>query len=98
MILKNDYKSIYAVIVHCNMVPKKENYIWSKSPYSVSFYYHHKDEKITWGNKPQESYRVSDHWNWETDDEIHCPVIEKRYLSNFMARKVNENGLYEPIN
>jgi hypothetical protein len=71
-----------------------EDYIWSKSPHGDSFYYHHKDEKITWGHKPEKSLRVSDHWNW--DNGSHCPVlganeetIEAVKLAKF------ENGYYK---
>ena len=39
-----------------------------KSPYSASFY----DKEVDWGNKPDGSYRLSDHWNFYTGDSTHC--------------------------
>lgn len=44
---------------------------FSKSPYSTSAY---NAQDIDWGYKPHGSYRVSDHWNFEKDDEVHCPT------------------------
>lgn len=47
---------------------------WSiihKSPYSKSFY---SSDNISWTHKDDNSYRVSDHWNFKSnrDDRIHC--------------------------
>ena len=39
---------------------------WSKSPYSDSSFY--SDTNIQWGYKPEGSLRISDHWNFESDD------------------------------
>jgi hypothetical protein len=46
-----------------------------KSPYSKSFY---SSEDISWTNKPDKSYRVSDHWNFVTNrgPKIHCQTTE----------------------
>jgi hypothetical protein len=51
---------------------------WSviyKSPYSKSFY---SSDDISWESKPDKSYRVSDHWNFETNrgPKLHCQTTE----------------------
>ncbi|WP_073180819.1 hypothetical protein [Cruoricaptor ignavus] len=43
--------------------------IASKSPYSDSFY---SATNISWGHKPDGSYRISDHWNFFSRGEMHC--------------------------
>jgi len=42
-----------------------------KSPYSKSFY---SSDDISWTHKPDNSYRVSDHWNFTTyrTNNLHC--------------------------
>lgn len=53
---------------------RKNDFKISQSPYSDSIYSLPQDEKIDWGQKPEYSYRVADHWNWEQDGKIHCPT------------------------
>jgi len=53
---------------------RKNDFKISKSPYSDSIYSLPQDEKIDWGQKPEYSYRVADHWNWEQDGKLHCPT------------------------
>lgn len=53
---------------------RKNDFKISESPYSDSIYSLPQDEKIDWGQKPEFSYRVADHWNWEQDGKIHCPT------------------------
>ena len=53
-------------------IMKRENLIFSESPYSMSFYLCKKDEKIDWGCKPEGSYRLSDHWGWFGYGKTHC--------------------------
>ena len=53
---------------------RKNDFKISKSPYSDSIYSLPQDEKIDWGQKPEYSYRVAGHWNWEQDGKIHCPT------------------------
>lgn len=83
-----------------NMKPI-ENFIWSRSPYSFSMYYHHKDDVIDWGTKPVGSYRIADHWNWEDKYDMpfggfkintHCPTIEGVYQQNAELRIMTKNG------
>lgn len=44
----------------------------SKSPYSNSFYLHKQGEVIDWCCKPEGSYRLSNHWNFDG----HCKSDE----------------------
>lgn len=74
-------------------IAEKENLVISCSPYSFSFYAHKTNEEITWGYKPQNSYRLSDHWNFESNDEIHC--ITKDKIKNKITIKKFNNGIYE---
>ena len=56
--------------------------IMYKSPYSDTFY---DSTNITWGHKPDGSLRVSDHWNFYTQDKYHCqtstPVQNNTHIS-----------------
>jgi hypothetical protein len=45
-----------------------------KSPYSNSFY---NSLEIDWSSKPDGSYRVSDHWNFVSQDKKHCETTTK---------------------
>jgi len=59
-----------------------------KSPWSNSFY---SSEDISWNSKPDGSFRVSDHWNFETKGKKHCltdgPV---KNHTNFSLGKFNQ--------
>ncbi len=48
--------------------------ITQKSPYSDSFY---SEGEISWGSKPDGSYRISDHWNFYSRGDIHCETSNK---------------------
>lgn len=48
--------------------------IINKSPYSDTFY---SSTDVDWGHKPDKSYRVSDHWNFYTNDKWHCQTDKK---------------------
>ena len=52
----------------------KEWQVIYKSPYSKSFY---SSSDISWSNKPKDSYRVSDHWNFFTRGTYHCRTDKK---------------------
>jgi hypothetical protein len=53
-----------------------------KSPYSNTFY---NSKEISWGYKPDGSFRVSDHWNFEVRGNKHCltesPVKNTTHVS-----------------
>lgn len=63
---------------------------------SFSIYFHKKNEKITWGSKPENSYRFSDHWNWEQDGKLHCATKEGVYSTEKMIC-IQKNGRYETV-
>ena len=49
----------------------------SRSPYSPSIYAFKKGENISWGEKPEGSYRLADHWNWQDEEgATHCPTVD----------------------
>ena len=45
--------------------------ILCKSPKSFSFY----NAKVDWGYKPDKSLRISDHWNFESWNTVHCKTL-----------------------
>ena len=50
-------------------------------PNGNSFY---NSDNISWGFKPENSIRISDHWSFESQDEIHCVLqIEGTPLANY---------------
>lgn len=53
-------------------VVENEDENWSKSPYSLSYY---NSKEIGWGYKPEGSLRISDHWNFGSENE-HCKTSE----------------------
>lgn len=76
----------------------KEWPVIHKSPYSKSFY---SSDDISWESKPDESYRVSDHWNFITNrsDKRHCitssPVKDVTHFS--IGKYDKKRGLYDII-
>ncbi len=44
-----------------------------KSPYGHSYY----DAEVDWGSKPDNSLRISDHWNFTSQDKLHCETTTK---------------------
>lgn len=67
-----------------------------KSPYGKSFY---SSTNISWSHKPDESYRVSDHWNFTTNrnNGTHCRTdIKVQNNTHYSIGKYNRSkGLYE---
>lgn len=47
---------------------------WSihKSPYGHSYY----NCKVDWNGKPDKSFRIADHWNFECRGTKHCETTE----------------------
>lgn len=66
---------------------------WSKSPYSNSFY---NSTDIDWNSKPENSLRVSDHWNFQTGDEMHCVTDDPTFKKGWAVGQY-KNGTYEII-
>lgn len=65
----------------------------SFSPYSMSIY---NSRNIDWGYKPEGSLRISDHWNFESQGEIHCR-IENEEKNNHLMMCEYKNGIYNVI-
>lgn len=63
----------------------------SQSPYSESYYAFEKGEKITWGYKPEGSYRMSNHWDFDG----HCPKAVKEKYNRLQICKFVEGLYYE---
>lgn len=65
-----------------------------KSPYSNTFY---NSKDITWNYKPDNSYRVSDHWNFVNRDRKHCktdkPVKNVTHIS--IGKYDRSNNIYK---
>ena len=79
----------------CDMM--KDWKIIYKSPYSKSFY---SSDDISWTHKPDESYRVSDHWNFTTfrgGDRKHCQTIQPvKNTTHFSIGKYDKkSGKYD---
>ena len=68
----------------------------SRSPYSPSIYAFKKGENISWGEKPEGSYRLADHWNWQDEEGvIHCPTVDGQEYGHAFC--VIKDGKYEKI-
>lgn len=68
----------------------------SRSPYSPSIYAFKKGENISWGEKPEGSYRLADHWNWEDEEGVtHCPTVDGQEYG--YAFCVIKDGKYKKI-
>ena len=65
-----------------------------KSPYSNTFY---DSKEIGWSYKPDGSFRVSDHWNFETRGKKHCltesPVTNTTHVS--LGQYDRKSGKYK---
>ena len=67
----------------------------SQSPYSDSWYIMKSGEEISWNEKPEESYRISDHWNFGSDNE-HCRLAgEEDKVNREMVCKYRNGFYYE---
>lgn len=78
-----------ALVEFDNLV-KNEKLEISFSPYSFSVYAHQKGETIDWGYKPLNSYRLSDHWNFESRGETHDKLTGvNQYTQEVIIGKFN---------
>lgn len=69
--------------------------VYSKSPYSHSFY---NSKDISWGYKPENSLRLSDHWNFRSDGEVHCELAEtSEYICHELKLCQYRDGKYHII-
>lgn len=79
-------------------IAKNEGLEISKSPYSESLYATKKGEEITWGDKPEGSYRFADHWNWKDCgivETTHCPAKDIGREEVAVGKFIN--GMYHKI-
>lgn len=76
---------------------KTRDYIISTSPYGSSMYALEKGEYIDWGHKPMNSYRIADHWGFESRGKIHCKLGKsEEYVSSLEIGEWN-GEYYEKI-
>ncbi|HIW32663.1 MAG TPA: hypothetical protein IAA29_07740 [Candidatus Paenibacillus intestinavium] len=62
-------EAIYAL---CDFINQNFKKVY-KSPYSKSFY----NKEVDWGYKPEGVIRISDHWNFLSNNEIHCSTHQE---------------------
>lgn len=65
----------------------------SFSPYSKSFY---SSSNIDWDYKPENSYRISNHWNFYSQGGYHCKIEDESKKYNWLLCKY-VNGVYEIV-
>lgn len=68
----------------------------SQSPYSDSWYIMKSGEEISWGEKPEGSYRIADHWNFGSDNE-HCRLAGEEDKVNREMVCEYRNGFYYEV-
>lgn len=82
--------SVSSVNAMLFIASKLETEKWTKSPHSFSFY---NSDDISWGYKPENSLRISDHWNFESNGSLHCETTKG--FTNGWAVGQYKNGKYE---
>ena len=86
----NMYNNKDKVLKKAKDIMQSEGKTTSTSPYSLSTYLINEGEEITWGSKPIGSYRISDHWNFESGGETHCKLTGvNEYTEKFLIAKFN---------
>lgn len=94
-IIANDIMSVrdnkrIDLMIELDKIAQKEDLVISKSPYGASYYAHEEWEEIGWGGKPHNSYRISDHWGFESRDTIHCKIDDDEYKQEWLLGKYDE--------
>jgi hypothetical protein len=82
MLIANEPDKVLSAIKKFDDELSKEGKELSNSPYSFSSYIIPKGEQITWGYKPDNSFRISDHWNFYSQGEIHCKLTGVNHYVN----------------
>ena len=76
---------------------KENNFVISKSPYGSSMYAIPKGDVVEWGYKPMDSYRIADHWGFESQGKIHCKLGNSdEYITDLEIGKWN-GKYYEKV-
>lgn len=76
---------------------KENDFVITKSPYGSSMYAIPKGDYVDWGYKPTDSYRLADHWGFESQGQIHCRLGDnKEYITDLEIGKWN-GSYYEKI-
>lgn len=68
--------------------------VQNKSPYSLSVY---NTKKVGWNHKEEGSLRVSNHWNWDDDDDGKACETLCGHTDGW-ALGIRENGVYRILN
>lgn len=77
-------------LLDIDKIAKEKNFNISTSPYSFSIYAIPKNDKVDWNYKPKDSYRLSDHWNFFSDGEVHCKLTNvDEYTHGLILAKYN---------
>lgn len=90
----NELKENIEIYERLNSFARANKLQVSVSPYSSSAYAFKKGQKIGWGEKPENSYRVSDHWNFIMDGKTHC--VTSKNINGWAVCKM-VNGIYETV-
>lgn len=88
-------KKAIAIVDKFISIAENEGLEVSKSPFSNSFYLHKTGEEITWGSKPENSYRLSDHWNFYSREAYHC--CSNEINDDEFAIGIYHHGNYEKV-
>ena len=67
------------------------DYCIRKSPYGKSFYIVREyNDEIDWGKKPDESLRISDHWTFESRNDMHTILTDPKNILGLNGKYVDE--------
>ncbi len=82
-------------LLDLDTIAGQEKFEIDTSPFSLSTYAIPKGGVVDWGSKPENSYRVSDHWNFESKGQVHCKLKDTDEYTQkvFLAKYIN--GKYE---
>lgn len=85
-------------IYDLDKIVKEEGLEVSKSPYSSSTYAFKKGESVDWDYKPENSYRISNHWNFISRGGKKHAILKDKNASNYGTYLAKySKGTYEII-
>lgn len=86
------------------LIEDYKNNKFKESPYSQSYYFfedYDKENHIGWYSKPNNSIRISDHWNFYSQGETHCKIDDLKSDEIIKGWKIckydNKKGTYSII-